>query len=85
VLGCSGFYNHIARKVAYHINVWKRENTTLPQPTGIVGTNKRRLPFLEHNIFLEKHFRVKKDHHILGPEWLGSGSEIKQCIIPEGT
>jgi hypothetical protein len=32
--------------VAYQINGWKRENTTLPLPTGIVGTNKRRLPFL---------------------------------------
>jgi hypothetical protein len=72
-------------KAAYHIHGWKRENTTLPQPTGNGETNKQRLPFLEHNIFLEKHFRVNKDGHILGPEWLGSGSDIKQCIIPEAT
>jgi len=56
--------------VVYHINGRKRENTTLPQPTGTMGANKQRLPFLE------KPFRVKNDH-ILGPECLGSGSEIK--------
>jgi hypothetical protein len=62
----------------------REETQHCPSQQGLWEPLHKDGSFQGHSIFLEKRLKSKKDDHILGREWLGSGSNIKEFSSKKG-